>query len=73
MILSSRLHSSFNLTERHELFTKIQSELLNRYSIDEKLALEMACDFIEVLTAVDGDFVAAHTLDKKIALHHFSR
>ena len=38
-----------------ELFSKIQAELVNRYSVDDKLASEMAWDFIEVLSAVDGD------------------
>jgi hypothetical protein len=38
-----------------EIFARIQSELVARYSIDPKLASEMAWDLIEVLTAVDGD------------------
>ncbi len=38
-----------------EFFAKIQFELINRYSIDEKLASEMAWDLMEVLSAVDGD------------------
>lgn len=38
-----------------ELFAKIQLQLVNSYSIDEKLASEMAWDLIEVLSAVDGD------------------
>ncbi len=38
-----------------ELFAKIQAELVNRYSVDDKLASEMAWDFLEVLSAVDGD------------------
>jgi hypothetical protein len=38
-----------------ELFARIQAELVNRYSVDEKLASEMAWDFLEVLSAVDGD------------------
>jgi hypothetical protein len=38
-----------------ELFAKIQAQLVDRYSVDEKLASEMAWDLIEVLSAVDGD------------------
>lgn len=38
-----------------ELFAKIQSELVNRYAVDARLASEMAWDLIEVLSAVDGD------------------
>lgn len=38
-----------------ELFSKIQAELVNRYGVDEKLACEMAWDFMEVLSAIDGD------------------
>jgi len=39
-----------------ELFAKIQLELVNRYQVDPHLASEMAWDFIEVLSAVDGNF-----------------
>ncbi len=38
-----------------ELFAKLQLELVDRYSVDSRLASEMAWDLIEVLTAVDGD------------------
>lgn len=38
-----------------ELFARIQLELVNRYSVDTKLASEMAWDFLEVLSAVDGN------------------
>lgn len=38
-----------------ELFSKIQLELVNRYSVDDKLASEMAWDLIEVISAIDGD------------------
>ncbi len=38
-----------------ELFTRLQGELITRYSVDEKLASEMAWDLIEVLSAVDSD------------------
>jgi hypothetical protein len=48
------LFSSKQLNET-ELFIKIQSELVNRYEVDEKLASEMAWDLIEVLSAVDGN------------------
>ena len=46
--------SQVELTDT-ELFAKIQSELVNRYAVDPKLASEMAWDFLEVLSAVDGD------------------
>lgn len=48
------LFSTKQLNET-ELFIKIQSELITRYEVDEKLASEMAWDLIEVLSAVDGD------------------
>lgn len=38
-----------------ELFARIQSELITRYEVDDRLASEMAWDLLEVLTAVDGD------------------
>jgi hypothetical protein len=38
-----------------ELFSRIQSELVGRYEVDEKLASEMAWDLIEVLAAVDSN------------------
>lgn len=47
-------HAFLQLTDT-ELFVKIQSELISRYEVDEKLASEMAWDLIEVLSAVDGD------------------
>lgn len=39
-----------------ELFAKIKLELVNRYSVDPNLASEMAWDFLEVLSAVEGNF-----------------
>lgn len=45
-----------NEVNEAELFAKIQTELVNRYAVDPKLASEMAWDFIEVLAAIDGDF-----------------
>lgn len=51
--LSRNALDTFNETE---LFAKIQLELVNRYQVDPNLASEMAWDFIEVLSAVDGDF-----------------
>jgi hypothetical protein len=56
-----RIHTSKNETQ--DLHQKISSELLGRYGIDDRLANEMAWDFIEVITAVDGDL---ETLDKFI-------
>jgi hypothetical protein len=49
------MHSSFNTINEAELFARIQLELVNRYGIDNKLASEMAWDFLEVLSAVDSD------------------
>lgn len=50
-------HTNFSLSQINEteLFARIQLELVNRYSIDDKLASEMAWDFMEVLTAVNSD------------------
>ena len=48
-------HPSLYRLNEAELFSKIQIELVNRYSLDPKLASEMAWDLIEVLTAVNGD------------------
>lgn len=49
------MHPSFSDINETELFARMQLELVNRYGVDEKLASEMAWDFIEVLTAVDGN------------------
>ena len=54
MVAHAHLLSSLSYNEA-EVFAKIQAELLNRYSVDPKLASEMAWDLLEVLTAVDGD------------------
>jgi hypothetical protein len=48
-------HARVHQLNDAELFAKIQAELVNRYSVDDKLASEMAWDFLEVLSAVDGD------------------
>ena len=55
MLAHARSFSQDQINEA-ELFSKIQVELVNRYSVDPKLASEMAWDFIEVLAAIDGDF-----------------
>ncbi len=47
--------TSLSKINETEVFARIQLELVNRYGVDEKLASEMAWDFLEVLTAVDGD------------------
>ncbi len=49
------MHTSFSEINETEIFARIQLELVNRYGVDEKLASEMAWDFIEILTAVDGN------------------
>ncbi len=49
------MHSSFTDINETEIFARIQLELVNRYGIDEKLASEMAWDFLEVLSPVDGN------------------
>ena len=48
-------HARANHLNDVELFSKIQAELVSRYSVDDKLASEMAWDFLEVLSAVDGN------------------
>jgi len=55
MLAHTLFHPSFYQLNEAELFSKIQIELVNRYSLDPKLASEMAWDLIEVLTAVNGD------------------
>lgn len=49
---STHYHAQLSETE---IFAKIQFELIQRYSVDENLASEMAWDLLEVLTAVDSD------------------
>lgn len=49
------LHTSLSEINETEVFARIQLELVNRYGVDEKLASEMAWDFLEVLAAVDGN------------------
>ena len=51
----SLLHTSLSDVNETEVFARIQLELVNRYGVDEKLASEMAWDFLEVLAAVDGN------------------
>jgi hypothetical protein len=55
MAAHAHLYHSLTTMSETELFAKIQMELVQRYSVDEKLASEMAWDLIEVLSAVDGD------------------
>lgn len=38
-----------------DLFSRIQAQIVEKYSVDERLASEMAWDLIDVLTAVDGN------------------
>jgi hypothetical protein len=54
MVAYALLHPSLAPNET-ELFIRTQSELVNRYGVDEKLASEMAWDLLEVLSAVDSD------------------
>lgn len=56
MVAHAYFHPALSSINETELFAKIQSELVHRYSVDEKLASEMAWDLIEVLSATDGDF-----------------
>lgn len=58
-------HSSFTCLTETEMFIRIQAEIVKRYSVDEKLASEMACDFLEVISAVEGDM----TIFEKYFLH----
>lgn len=55
MLAHTHTHLSLTQITETELFARIQLELVNRYSIDGKLASEMAWDFMEVLTAVNSD------------------
>lgn len=55
MSLHAYAHPSLAQINEAEVFAKLQAELVNRYSIDGKLASEMAWDLMEVLMAVDGD------------------
>lgn len=55
MAAHALFHPSLTMISETELFAKIQLELVHRYSVDEKLASEMAWDFIEVLSAIDGN------------------
>jgi hypothetical protein len=51
------LFSDFsNVHNEAEIFSKIQFELIQRYSVEPGLASEMAWDLIEVLSAIDGNF-----------------
>jgi hypothetical protein len=51
------LFSDFsNVQNEAEIFSKIQFELIQRYSVEPGLASEMAWDLIEVLSAIDGNF-----------------
>lgn len=55
MTAHAHLHPSLSFLNETELFAKIQFELIHRYSVDERLASEMAWDLMEVLSAVEGD------------------
>jgi hypothetical protein len=49
----ARLNGSYY--NESDLYSKLQEEMVKRYSIDEKLASEMAWDLIDTLIAVDGN------------------
>lgn len=49
------LFSKIEMMNETELFAKIQLQLVDRYQIDPQLASEMAWDFLDVLSAVDGN------------------
>lgn len=48
-------HALKNDLDEITLFSKIQSQLVQRYEVDPKLASEMAWDLLDVLSAVDGN------------------
>lgn len=48
-------HALKNDFDEITLFSKIQSQLIQRYEVDPKLASEMAWDLLDVLSAVDGN------------------
>jgi hypothetical protein len=47
--------SSITKENLGSLFQKIQNEMMLKYSIEEKLASEMAWDLVDVITATNGD------------------
>jgi hypothetical protein len=55
MAAHALFHDFSNSVNEAELFSKIQFELIQRYSVEPGLASEMAWDFIEVLSAIDGN------------------
>ncbi len=55
MVAHTLFHDSAESINETELFAKIQMELVHRYQVDPGLASEMAWDFLEVLSAVDGN------------------
>ncbi len=56
MLAHALAKNDYDSMTETELFSKIQMELVNRYQVDPNLASEMAWDFIEVLSAVEGNF-----------------
>lgn len=55
MLAHTLFRNALDSMTETELFAKIQLELVNRYQVDPHLASEMAWDFLEVLSAVDGN------------------
>jgi hypothetical protein len=39
-----------------EIFARIQAEIIQRYSVDQRLASEMAWDLMEVLSVIESDY-----------------
>lgn len=48
-------HALKNDLDEISLFSKIKSQLIQRYEVDPRLASEMAWDLMDVLSAVDGN------------------
>jgi hypothetical protein len=48
-------HALKNDLDEITLFSKIHSQLIERYEVDPKLASEMAWDLLDMLSAVDGN------------------
>lgn len=48
-------HPSFSSADETEISQKFQFHLIEKYGINEHMASEMSCEFIEMLQAVDAD------------------
>ncbi len=49
------LHPSFSTVNETEISERFQFHLIEKYGLEENMASEMSCEFIEMLQAVDAD------------------